>query len=68
MSDDVKMALICLGLPVMLAGITALYFAYQDWLLVNATKKAIEAQKEIYLNMPDKCRDCPYCSQKEEGK
>ena len=68
MSDDAQMALVCLGLPaiLMLAGIV--YFAYQDWILADATKKAIEAQKEIYLNMPDKCRECPYCRQKGEKK
>lgn len=66
MSDDIKMALICLGAPVMLAGITALYFAYQDWILADAAKKAIEVQKEVYLNMPDKCKECPYCRLKEK--
>lgn len=68
MSDDVKMALICLGLPVMLVVAVAVYLAFQDWLLVDATKKAIEAQKEIWLNMPEKCKDCPYCRLKEEKK
>ena len=68
MSDDVKMALICLGLPVLLIVATAVYFAWQDWLLIDATKKAIDAQKEIYMNMPDKCKECPYCRQKEEEK
>ena len=68
MSDDVKMALICLGLPTLLMLLAAIYFAYQDWLLVDATKKAIEAQKEIWLNMPEKCKDCPYCRLKEERK
>lgn len=68
MSDDVKMALICLGLPVLLIVATAVYFAWQDWLLVDAAKKAIDAQKEIYMNMPDKCKECPYCRQKEEEK
>ena len=66
MSDDVKMLLICLGLPVLLLVVPAVYFAWQDWLLADATKKAIEAQKEIYLNMPDKCKECPYCTQKKE--
>ena len=68
MSDDVKMALICLGLPVLLMLFAAIYFAYQDWLLADATKKAIEAQKEIWLNIPDKCRECPYCKAMEEKK
>lgn len=68
MSDDVKMALICLGLPVLLVVAVAVYLAFQDWLLVDATKKAIEAQKEIWLNMPEKCKDCPYCRLKEEKK
>lgn len=68
MSDDAQMVLVCLGLPaiLMLAGIV--YFAYQDWILADATKKAIEAQKEIWLNMPEKCKDCPYCKAKEEKK
>ena len=66
MSDDVKMALICLGLPVLLIVATAVYFAWQDWLLADTAKKAIEAQKEIWLNMPEKCRECPYCTQKKE--
>ena len=68
MSDDVKMALICLGMPVLLIVAMAVYFAFQDRVLADATKKAIEAQKEIWLNMPDKCRECPYCRQKEEKK
>ena len=68
MSDDVKMALICLGLPTLLMLFAAIYFAYQDWLLTDATKKAIEVQKEIWLNMPEKCRECPYCKAKEEKK
>ena len=68
MSDDVKMALICLGLPTLLVLLAAIYFAYQDRLLVDATKKAIDAQKEIWLNMPEKCKDCPYCRLKEERK
>ena len=68
MSDDVKMALICLGLPVLLIVATAVYFAFQDWVLADATKKAIEAQKEIWLNMSEKCKDCPYCRLKEERK
>jgi len=66
MSDDVKMLFVCLGLPVIFVIFGIFYFAYQDWLLADAAKKAIEAQKEIYLNMPEKCRDCPYCRQKEE--
>ncbi len=66
MSDDVKIALICLGLPVLLLVATAVYFAFQDWLLADAAKKAIEAQKEIWLNIPEKCKDCPYCRLKEE--
>ena len=48
--------------------LAAIYFAYQDRLLVDATKKAIDAQKEIWLNMPEKCKDCPYCRLKEERK
>ena len=68
MSDDVKMALICLGLPVLLLVAMVVYFAFQDWLLADATKKVIETQKEIWLNMPEKCRECPYCRQKEEKK
>lgn len=68
MSDDVKMALICLGLPALFVLFAAIYFAFQDWLIVDAAKKAIEAQKEIWLNMPDKCRECPYCKAMEEKK
>ncbi len=68
MSDDVKMLFICLGLPALLMLFAAIYFAYQDWLLADAAKKAIEAQKELYLNMPEKCRECPYCKAKEEKK
>lgn len=68
MSDDVKVLLVCLGLPAMFALFGIFYFAWQDWLLADATKKAIAAQKEIYLNMPEKCRDCPYHKAKEENK
>ena len=66
MSDDVQMALVCFGPLVLFAVLGIAYFAWQDWLLTDATKKAIEAQKEIYLNMPEKCRECPYCTQKKE--
>lgn len=66
MSDDVKMALVCLGLPALFVLFAAIYFAYQDWLIVDAAKKAIEAQKELYLNKPEKCRECPYCKAKDE--
>lgn len=66
MSDDVKMALVCLGPLVLFAVLGIAYFAWQDWLLADAAKKAIEAQKEVYLNMPDKCKECPYCCLKEE--
>ena len=68
MNDDVKMALICLGMPILLLVATAVYFAFQDWLLADTAKKAIEAQKEIWLNMPEKCKDCPYCRLKEEKR
>ena len=68
MSDDVKMLFICLGLPALIMLFAVIYFAYQDWLLADAAKKAIEAQKELYLNMPEKCRECPYCKAKEEKK
>ena len=66
MSDDVKMLIICFAPMVTVAVVGVFYFAWQDWLLTDATKKAIEAQKEIYLNMPEKCRECPYCTQKKE--
>ncbi len=66
MSDDVKMLIICFAPMVTVAVAGVFYFAWQDWLLTDATKKAIEAQKEIYLNMPDKCKECPYCTQKKE--
>ena len=68
MSDDVQMALVCFGPLVLFAVLGTAYFAWQDWLLADAAKKAIEAQKEIYLNMPEKCRECPYCKAKEEKK
>ena len=68
MSDDVKMLIICFAPMVTVAVVGVFYFAWQDWLLADATKKAIEAQKEIYLNMPEKCRECPYCKAKEEEK
>ena len=67
MSDDVKILLVCLGLPVFFAMLGLVYFAWQDLLLADATKNAIEAQKEVYLNMPDKCKECPYCKAKEDG-
>ena len=68
MSDDVKMLIICFAPMVTVAVVGVFYFAWQDWLLADATKNAIEAQKEIYLNMPEKCRECPYCKAKEEKK
>ena len=68
MSDDVKMLIICFAPMVTVAVVGVFYFAWQDWLLADATKKAIEAQKEIYLNMPEKCRECPYYKTKEEKK
>ncbi len=68
MSDNVQMALVCFGPLILFVIFGIAYFAYQDWLLADATKKAIEAQKEIYLNMPEKCRECPYCKAMEEKK
>lgn len=68
MSDDVKMLIICFAPMVTIAVAGVFYFAYQDWLITDAAKKAIEVQKEVYLNMPDKCKECPYCKAKEEKK
>jgi len=68
MSDDVKMLIICFAPMAIIAVLGVFYFAWQDWLLTDATKKAIDAQKEIYMNMPDKCKECPYCRQKDEEK
>ena len=68
MSDEAQFALVCFGPLVLFAVLGIAYFAWQDWLLADAAKKAIEAQKEICLNMPEKCRECPYCKTKEEKK
>ena len=68
MSDDVKMAIVCFAPMLIFAVGGFIYSAWQDWLIADAAHTALAVQKEVYLNMPDKCKECPYCNQKKEDK
>ena len=69
MSEDAKVLLYLFGLIISFAIVGTLYFAWQDWLLADIAKKALEAQKEIAKSLPEECLKCPHCKlKKEEGR